>query len=79
MTEVLRPAGTTFAFVHFADNDAAQRCVAELKQVSEASVRAQPAKRAAAEVAAWRATLKHGGPKPPSPDGSWEMVQPAAA
>jgi hypothetical protein len=79
VTEVLRPAGTTFAFVHFADNDDAERCVAELKQVSASAVRTQPAKRAAAEVAAWRASLARGGPKPPSPDGSWEMVQPAAA
>ena len=78
MTEVLRPAGTSFAFVHFADNSAAERFVAELKQVSAAAVRTQPAKRAAAEVTAWRASLVR-GPKSPSPDCTWEMVQPAAA
>jgi hypothetical protein len=77
--EVLRPAGTSFAFVHFANDAAAARCVAELRSVSGAAVRAQPAKRQAAEVAAWRAGLARGGRKTPSPDGSWEMVQPAAA
>lgn len=76
---MLRPAGATFAFVHFADDAAAARCVAQLAVVAGAAVRAQPATRAAAEVTAWRASLTQGGPKPPSPDGSWEMVQPAAA
>ena len=68
MTEVLRPAGTTFAFVHFADNGAAARCVAQLRQVGAAAVRTQPAKRAAAEVVAWRASLVRGSPKTPSTD-----------
>ena len=76
---MLRPAGTSFAFVQFADDGAAARCVAELRQVGATAVRAQPAKRAAAEVVAWRATLARGGPKPTSPEGSWEVVQPAAA
>ena len=76
---MLRPAGTSFAFVHFASDGAAARCVAELRSVGGAAVRAQPAKRQAAEVAAWRAGLARGGRKTPSPDGSWEMVQPAAA
>jgi hypothetical protein len=63
VADVTQPKGASFAFVRYKEDKAAAKACEGLRSVGGASVAAQPAKQANAEVDAWRAAL-HASQKP---------------